>query len=97
MMHAQREVVRSPPAVVAVDNGWQREREMLIMKVAQATQSAAACAHVAQAAQTDRHKDMETIKKLRGELRGFKLARAKVRDPTAWTITRHDGPNHLGF
>ena len=21
----------------------------------------------------------------------------KVRDPTAWTITRHDGPNHLGF
>ena len=21
----------------------------------------------------------------------------KVQDPTAWTITRYDGPNHLGF
>ena len=24
-------------------------------------------------------------------------SKRKVRDPTAWTITRHDGPNHLGL
>ena len=32
-----------------------------------------------------------------GQLVGSMLFSVEVRDPTAWTTTRHDGPNHLGL